>query len=232
VTDHISDLRWDRWLAGELSADETAASLAHAEQCARCGDRMRELSIERDRFRERPIPIAFARARRAPRWIAGGAMTLVAAAAVLVLVLRAGPDPDGDRTKGAGGPSLIVAGGKHGVLVPLSTGDVIHPGDSLQVGYTSERDGFGALISRDGAAAVTAYVPAQGPTLAPLPAGTDREFPQSTTLDAVVGTEVLYIVWCPTALPLAPLLAEVTRGELGAHPGCHHRKLVLEKRNP
>ncbi len=229
MTDHISDLRWDRWLAGELSPDDTATALAHAEQCGRCNDRMRMLNNERDQFRVRPMPIALARARRAPRWIVGGA-TLVAAAAVLVLVLRPGPPPfDGERRKGSG-PSLIVAGGKPGALLPLATGDVIHVGDSIQVGYTSDRDGFGALISRDGAAAVTAYVPSDGTTLAPLPAGIDREFPQSTILDTVVGTEVLYVVWCPTAQPLAPLLLEVTRGALGEHPGCQIRTLALEKR--
>ena len=230
MTDHISDLRWDRWLAGELSANDTAAALAHAEACARCSERMRALSVERDQFRLRPTPIAFARARRVPRWLVGGGLSLVAAAAVLVLVFRSGSMREGDRSKGGGGPSLIVAGGERGALVPLSTGDVVRAGDSLQVGYTSERDGFGALISRDGAAAVSTYVPSQGATLVRLPAGTDREFPESTILDAVVGTETLYVIWCPTALPLAPLLAEVTGGALGTPPGCQVRTLALEKR--
>ena len=221
MTDHISDLCWDRWLAGELSADDTAATLSHAAQCTRCGERMRALSAERDRFAARPMPISFARARRFPRWLAA---PILAAAAVLVVVLR--PAPDAERTKGARGPTLSVI---TGALVPLSTGDAIHPGDALQAMYASDRDGFGPVISRDGAGTISTYVPSRGGVLAPLPAG-EHEFPESTILDAVVGTETLYVIWCPTAQPLAPLLAAVTSDALDDGDGCHHRKLVLEKR--
>jgi len=231
VTDHVSDLRWDRYLAGELSADETAASLAHAEGCERCGARMRELSAGRDAFTERPIPMTFARAKRGSRrgWI-GGAATLVAAAAVLVLVVRSGEPPSEERAKGTG-PVLILTGGRDGAMVPLASGDAVHPGDSLQAGYSSTRDGFGAVLSHDGAGQVTSYVPSTGATLAALPAGTDRTFPESTILDAVVGSETLYLVWCETREPLAPLLAQVrVGGDLTVPIGCHTRMVVVEKR--
>jgi len=64
VIDHVSDLQWDRLLAGELSADAGEALRAHARECAACASRLRDLTVERDAFRLRPIQIALSRAPR------------------------------------------------------------------------------------------------------------------------------------------------------------------------
>lgn len=252
--DHISDLRWDRLLAGELASQNAAQARAHAEQCKNCGERFRALSAARDAFADRPLPMSFVPRRRSRRalWLGGGTV-MMAAAAVLLVVLRPGTPP-AERSKG-GGPILIVAASRAGVplalvggpgvnpahstppregrvIVPLSTGDAVHPGDLIQIGYSSDRDGFGAVIARDGSGGVMAYVPSQGAMLVALPAGRDRSFPESTILDAVVGTETLHVVWCETSLPLEPLLVEVRGGALEPRVGCTHRTLVLQKSSP
>ena len=229
MSEHVSDLRWDRWLAGELPREDAAAAVAHAESCERCGARMRELTAARDAFRDRPFPIALKRRRRGV-WL-GAAATLAAAAAAAVLVLRPGNPDGGERTKG-GGPELVLvaARGANGLAV-LSSGDVVHAGDSLQAGYASERDGFGAVLARDGAGGVFAYVPSRGDLMVALPAGDARSFPESTVLDDVVGTERVWLVWCELPHALAPLLGELrTSGELATPAGCHVRRLELAKR--
>lgn len=247
---HVSDLRWDRWLAGDLSPEDAGAALAHAEACPACGARMRELAAGRDAFAQRPIALSFAapRVRRARRWAIGGA---VATAAVVMVALRfaapgqpaepiepAEPVERGEplraggveRGKG-GGPDLVLAVGRGGAVLRVSTGDAVWPGDALQAGYTAERDGFGAVLALDGAGAAAVYVPAGGDRMVALPAGVERSFPASTVLDRVVGAEHVVILWCPDAHAIAPLLDELrARRRVTAPAGCRARAVVLDKR--
>jgi hypothetical protein len=233
VTDHVSDLQWDRLLAGELSADAGDAARAHAAGCAACEARLRTLTAERDAFRLRPIafPLAHAPRRRWRWWLAPLAPLVAAAAVLLVLRAREGePGEPGERPKGTG-PVLVLAAGQPGALVPVGAGDLVRPGEYLQAGYTAARDGFGAVLSRDGAGSVMTYVPARGDAMVALPAGADRSFPQSTVLDDVVGAERIAIIWCEAAHPLEPLLADLRAGRpLAAPAGCTVRELALDKR--
>ena len=206
--DHVSDLRWDRLLAGELAKADEAAVLDHAHSCAACGARLAAITDEQRAFAQRP---AFRLQRRPAtivpitrrRWQAAAAVALAAATVLLVVRLRPTDAPI-ERTKGRG-PALILAAGNASALEPITTGDRIHPGDSLQAAYTSDRDGFGAVLSRDGSGHAMAYVPASGDAMVALPAGATRSFPARTVLDDIVGSEVVVIVWCQAPAPLAPL---------------------------
>jgi hypothetical protein len=251
VTDHshVSDLRWDRWLAGELSPDDTTKTLAHAESCVACGARMREITAGRDTFLLRPLEVSFTRSRpvRRARSTAFAGAAAIAVAVVVAIIVRRSPSPrdegegalkarahvaseSSERFKG-NGPNLLLAAGRAPDLVPVSTGDVVYPGDSLQAAYTSDRDGFGAVLALDGGGTANSYVPARGDLTVGLPAGVDRSFPESTVLDRVVGTERVVILWCQTAQPIAPLLGELrATGDVVAPAGCHVRRVVLEKR--
>lgn len=221
--DHISDLRWDQLLAGELSADKRSAIDAHVATCSACAARRREIEA----FAETPLP-ALATPKRS-RWWLGAPVAALAAAAVAVIVLRAPSEPS-ERPKGSG-PALILAAGSPSSLVPVSTNDVIHAGDSLQAGYTSTKDGFGAVLSLDGAGTVSAYVPAVGDALVALPAGTERSFPGSTVLDEVLGPERIAIIWCAAPQPIAPLLAELkATQQLSVREGCAVRLVTLVKK--
>jgi hypothetical protein len=224
MTEHVSDLKWDRLLAGELAADQADAAHTHAATCASCGTRLRELTAERDAFRVQPQVVAFRRPRRAV-WI--GAATAVAAAAIAIFVLRPQPDP-GERTKGAG-PDLVLAAGS-ATPVPVSSGDIVFTGDALQAAYSSKVDGFGAVLARDGASGVFAYVPSNGDQMVALPAGENRLFPESTRLDNVIGRERVFVLWCEKTHAIAPLVAELrTTGEVAAPVGCFVRRVELTK---
>jgi hypothetical protein len=229
--DHISDLRWDRMFAGELSAVERDAARAHADGCTRCGARMRELDAERAAFALRPPMPGLARKKRAWTWIAPFAGALAAAAVlVIVLVRRPVAEEAGERTKGGAKAKLHLDGGRAGALRPLATGDRVRPGDYLQAGYTSATDGFGAVLSVDGAGQANAYVPSRGDALIALPAGTERSFPESTELDDVLGTERIAVIWCEASQPLAPLLTELrTTGTLAERSGCAIRVVAVDK---
>jgi hypothetical protein len=258
---HVSDLRWDRLLAGELADLPKTAALAHAAACPACAARLAALTAEQQAFTHRARFVAPGPAIRGPgseirgpgpeirgpeirgpgprrsrRWaIASSSVAAIAAAAIAILVIRArshdepGDEP-GERPKG-GATSLVLAGGPQGRLAPVASGDRIHPGDYVQAAYTAARDGFGAVLSRDGTGKAMAYVPPGGDTMVALPAGTLRSFPASTVLDAVVGEEAVVVLWCPAPHPLAPLLRELAAtGALAAPAGCAVHRAVLDKR--
>ncbi len=227
MIEHVSDLRWDRLLAGELRDDQATEVRAHAASCERCGGRLKELTAGRDAFTVRPQVIAFAPRRKRGLW-AGVAGALAAAAAVAIVVTRPKPD-DGERIKGSGFDlELVVLRGSE--TVPVSSRDVVFEGDLIQAAYSSTRDGFGAVIARDGADGVFSYVPSSGDQMLALPAGERRSFPQSTTLDTVLGSERVFVVWCEQPQPIAPLLAELRSvGDVTAPAGCHVRRVELTK---
>ena len=228
IEGHVSDLRWDRMLAGELAEVERAEVLAHAETCSACAARRTEITAGFDAFAN----VAPALPRPVPRRkLVAAIATVVVAAAVVMLVVRTNAPTGSERTKGAPGPKLMLAAGARARLAPVSSGDRVAPGDSLQAAYTATRDGFGAVLARDGSGATSAYVPARGDAMVALPAGTLKSFPGSTILDEVVGAQVVEIVWCDAARPLAPLLAELrATSSVTAPPGCTVDRVELEVR--
>ncbi len=211
MSGHISDLRWDQLLAGEAELTDEAA--AHAKECAACKARLAELTAEREAFRFRAPPPALAQPKRSLRWtmpIAG----VLAAAAVMMLVLkvRGGREDELVYEGSKGGKiELMLFAGKPDQLAALTLEDKLFAGDLLQAGYSSPTDGYGAVLSRDGAGIASSYVPAIGDAMVLLPAGERRSFPTSTQLDDVLGSERIAVVWCHRARPLAPLLEELQR---------------------
>jgi hypothetical protein len=223
---HVSDLRFDRLLADELAADAAAAVRAEAAGCAQCSERLAELTRGRDAFAQRPaFGVAQPPARR--WWLAMPAV--LAAAAALVLVLRARDPGESERPKG-GGIELYLAAGPKDHMSSMYLDGKVHPGDYLQAGYTASQVGFGAVLSRDGADHVSAYVPADRDVMVALPAGRYLSFPASTLLDDVLGEEHAIVIWCPSPRPLAPLLRELgARGDITPPEGCKHRTVVIYK---
>ncbi len=225
---HVSDLRWDRLLAGELGEADRAQALAHADACAACAARRSEIEAGFKAFAN----VAPALPRRAPRrrMVAAIGAVVVAAAAVALLV-RVPSRPGGERTKGGAGPRLMLAAGPRDRLAPVMSGDRVAPGDSVQAAYTTTRDGFGAVLARDGSGAASAYVPAEGDAMVALPAGTLRSFPGSTILDEVTGAQAVVIVWCEASRPIGPLLGELrATGSVKAPAGCTIERVELEVR--
>lgn len=224
---HISDLRFDRLLAGELGGDAAAAVRADAAGCERCAARLAELTRDSEAFAARPPLVAMSRRRRG-WWIA--APVVLAAAAAVVLLVRARPPDSGTRIKG-GGVQLMIEAGPRDALAVVASGDRIHPDDYLQVRYSAKTDGFGAVLSRDGAGSVSVYVPASGGDMVALPAGELQPFPESTRLDDVLGDERVFVVWCPTQHALQAWIAEIqAKNDLQTECTLRRIDLVKERR--
>ncbi len=232
MTDHISDLKWDRMLAGELPSDEADAARAHAAECERCAARLRELMAGLEAFQARPTPIALAPRRNLGVWIATAGAVAAAAAIVFVMMRPRAPSDEEEPGHGikGGGPELILEVGRDGAHIPVSSRDAVYPGDVLQAGYSSPRDGYGAVLSIDGNNNAFAYVPAVGEQMLALRAGERRPFPQSTTLDDVLGTERVVVIWCDSPRSIVPLVGELqTTGKVTAPSGCVARHVELTK---
>ena len=230
MTPHVSDLRWDRLLANELTEGERTEALAHAETCPACTARRAELTAGFAAFAN----VAPALPRRSPApgraRIVAAAGAIVAAAAAIVFILHR-PSGEPTRTKGGSGPQLMLAAGPRDRVAPVVSGDHVRPGESVQAGYTATHDGFGAVLARDGSGATTAYVPGQGDAMVALPAGTLRSVPGSTILDEVAGAQVVVIVWCVKIQPIASLLAELrASGRITTPAGCTVERVELDVR--
>lgn len=239
--DCAGDLELSRLLAGELDPATAALRREHIGACPTCGARLADLDAERRAFLAAPpwrLPAA--RSRRRWQWTAG-ALALASAAAVLVLFMvrpgvdsrsptgAEGPEGPGTRTKGGVRFDLLVE--RAGAVTRLDDGDEVHPGDKVQVVYAAEAATHLAVLSRDGAGAVSVYFPTDGATTWPAAPGGDVSLPSSTELDDVLGPETIYLVACARATPLAAL--RVLTGP-GATPpdGCTVQSVHLEKRAP
>jgi hypothetical protein len=222
---HVSDLRWDRLLAGELADDAAAALRAEATGCAACEMRLAQLTRDSERFAQRPALVA---PRRRRMWWIAAPIGMAAAAAVMLLVRT--DDHPTERVKGPADATLIVLAGQRDAMHVVQTGDHVRAGEYLQIGYSATRDGFGAVVSRDGAATTSIYVPAGGTVMVALAAGRDQAFPGSTLLDDTLGEETVIALWCERALALPPLVQELaTTGDIAAPTGCTKRRLTFTK---
>jgi hypothetical protein len=239
----LSDLLLDRLVAGEIA--DPAEAQTHLASCPRCAERKAELDRVRAEVSERPVPRALARAfagkprRRLRPWQPALAAGLAAAAATVIL-LRPAPAPPpprspeytGTRAKGGGAHFQLYV--RHGDTTRAAlSGEVVAPGDTLQLSCSSPEPGFVAVLSRDGAGTVSVYVPGEpdARALVPIAAGHDVPLPASTVLDATLGQETLYALFCPERLALAPLVDELRRtGTLDAPTGCRLEPIRLDKR--
>ena len=224
---HVSDLRWDRVLAGELSDDVAATVRADASGCVVCETRLAQLTRESELFAQRPALVAPSRRRK--WWIVAAPLGVAAAAAVMLLV-RTDPRPPGERVKGSRDAQLVVLAGQPGAMRVVESGDHVRAGEYLQVGYSAQRDGFGTVLSRDGAGSANAYVMAAPSEMVALAAGRDQPFPGSTLLDDTLGSEIVVALWCERPLGLQALVQELaTTGDVAAPAGCTKRRVTLSK---
>ncbi len=100
-----SELALTQWQLGELTPEASGGVAAHVETCARCRELVADLTRERERFAQAPLPIGLARGGRArrPGRIATAATAIALVAAMLLWVrfgLDGAPEPVGARTKG------------------------------------------------------------------------------------------------------------------------------------
>ncbi len=226
-----SDRALDQWLAGELGADRRATLDAHVSGCEACAGRHRARLAARTAFPleapafERLAPAAPARRRWSRWWALAPAL---AAAAAFVLMARP-RDEEGVRTKGHDALGFFVL---HGGLVREGVqGEIVRPGDRLQLVTTTAAPRFLTVLERDAGGRASVFFPS-APVAAPVASGRAVPLPTSVALDDSVGVGTLYGVFCDRAVTIAPLVRELEqRGDGARWPaGCHVDQLSYESR--
>ena len=202
---HLSALRIDRYLLGELLPAEAREVREHVASCAGCA-RAVEL--------QRPEPLPPLRALRSPRRLWALGAVGIAAAASLVLLPR-GP---AERTKGAAHSIAMFV--QHGDEVRRAgPGETVAPGDSIRFAVSSAAPAHLAVLSVDPAGRASIYFPV-GPRAASVPAGSEVPLPIATRLDATVGDERILALFCQEPVELEPLRNELAQGRLEVPEGC------------
>jgi hypothetical protein len=236
MTEHISDLTWDRQLAGHLPAELADQVRRHAAECAPCAARGDQLEADLRRFQASPPELLALRASASRWWRARWVIPALAAAVVAVVVVPRIVDQGGEpgvlTTRSKGGFAVMAFAGRDRDVVTLGPGDPIFPGDRLQLSYSAEQAGHLAVLAIDGAGAVSVYFPPDRTTTWPAAAGQRIALPTSTALDDVVGEERLWIVHCKAPQPLAPLVTRLAAKGVNAEPpvDCDVQRLSFDKR--
>ena len=191
-----SDLRFDAWLAGELSTPAQTELVMHVASCARCSERQQRIVQARERFdtsldavisarpanaapRERSAELTLRLGRRS---VTAGVCVALAAAAMFALLPKR--EPAGDRVKGGEHVSFFV---KRGDTVQRGAHKQrVQPGDKLRFAYTAMAPRYLAILSVDVASTVSVYYPASD-RAARVPPGVEMALPSAVELDACSG---------------------------------------------
>jgi hypothetical protein len=235
----LSDYRRDKLIAGELPAADAQAARVHLTACDPCAARVRQAEADAARFgtdapRWETIAAAGAtvRPRRRARMIGYGALAAAACVALVVTLTRPGDGPD-TRTKGSARIGFFVKRGD--ATWAGKPGEVVRPGDTVQLTYSVSAPSYLAVVSADDAGNVQILYP-DGLQAAPVPAGQEQLVPQSTILDAVTGIERVVALFCADPIDLAPVRrgweAQAGRGDPPVPAGCHSDALTWTKRAP
>jgi hypothetical protein len=240
----VSKFALDRWVAGELSCDEAGALQVHLETCARCSLRCDELGRQRAAFLARvPSWDALDRRmkgtprRRQVRW--AWTMPLVAAAGLLAIGVAAfgglgsheRQTSERSDVRSKGGPSIGFFVKRGEQIRRGSTGEVVAPGELVRFTYSSEQPAYFGLLHAD-AAGASVYYPREA-AAAKIGAGRDVPLDFSIRLDALLGAERVYGLFCAAPIALEPVRAQLERtGQVPELPHCRVDPLVLNKRLP
>jgi hypothetical protein len=155
---------------------------------------------------------------------------IVAATSVMMLaallVVWTGSPSEVTRSKGAPHVTWFV---KRGEQVQRGrTGETLYPGDSLRFVYSSDAPRFLALFNLD-AREASVYYPST-PDALRVRAGNEVALDFSVELDALLGTERVYAMFCEETFRLEPLRAALFEtGRLPERAGCRSEMITLRK---
>ena len=221
----------ERLAQGELDGNEAAAVRARLEAEGRSPDDVIAalLLADRETLAAHPPASVAAEVRRraAPparrsgivRATFAGATFATAGALAVVLAARHPLTPPPAATSPVSEPTTIkgtvaTAGARLYVYRHASAGDErladgerAAPGDLLQLAYTTTAEGFGVLLSIDGAGTVTQHWPEPGRTrAAPLRVGGEVRLPSAYELDNAPAFERFFLVRADGSFDVAPIL--------------------------
>jgi hypothetical protein len=157
------------------------------------------------------------------RWMAVASSLAVAASLLLVMVPDRHPEDvggivrpsssDKNATRIKGGKRLLFHVLRGGEVTPGQSGQTVRPGDALRFSVSTMERAYVTVLSVDGAGVVSIYHP-QGQKNDLIEPGSLRTLSTAVKLDATLGKELLYGIFCST--PVAP---SVLRDILEKAPG-------------
>lgn len=210
MADHVSRFTAMRLLAQELPASDAARVEAHAARCAPCGALMGELR-ETQRRGEIEAPALRAPAPPAPRaWLSSWRFPAVAATSLAAaLFLLALPRSEPIRAKG--GLRLEVSCKLGERLWRCARGERLAPGTALQLEIELARDGYLAILGRDGSGAWSTYLPQSGDEAVRVARSNRRPLANSLVLDSAPGPERFFAVAAPGPFRIGEVLTKQAR---------------------
>ena len=244
----------ERLAQGELDGKEAAAVRARLEAEGRSPDDVIAALVLADRETLATLPpasvAAEVRRRAAPparrrpvvaRATFAGVTFATAGALAVVLAARHLPAPPASTlpvsepttikgTVPSAGARLYVYRHASAGDERLADGERAAPGDLLQLAYTTTAEGFGVLLSIDGAGAVTQHWPEPGKTrAAPLRVGGEVRLPSAYELDNAPAFERFFLVRADASFDVAPIV-EAARALATRAPVARRAPLPLPAR--
>jgi hypothetical protein len=254
----LSELRLDRWVAGELNGPERGDVESHVRGCRRCATRQEARQLERRQFQETAPPLPFqARpaaavvedaalvtrkrqgffSRKWPLFGAGAALAVALAAAFILVPWALSPccsETIQIKGKGSRRVRFFVHDGVAGTVREGESGETVHPGDRIRFAFNHDAlgDRRVAVLSRDAAGKVSVYFPdGVRQTAPPPPSSADGLIAYSIQLDETLGPETLYAVYCTGAVALEPMKIALSRRVLPTWPtSCQVETIMFDKK--
>ena len=230
----LSDLQLDELAAGELPTLEAERAAAHLRSCERCAERERSFREVARAFLElHPEAPARASMRAAPTRARGQFRALLVAgvvlAAVAVLFVRAERAPmlASERAKGGARLGFYVKRGAR--VFQGADGERVQAGDQLRFVVNHAAGQEIAILSRDASGTASVYYPRQTRSVA-LDSAPATVLDAAVELDATLGPETLYGIFCSTEFEIEPLRRALEEtGTLPSPRGCTVDQLELIK---
>jgi len=242
----------ERLAQGELGGKEAAAVRARLEAEGRSPDDVIAALVLADRetlaahppaavaaeIRRRSAPPPRRRPVIVRATFAGATLATVGALAVVLAARHLPPAPSAPTlpasepttikgTVSTGGARLYVYRHASAGDERLADGERAAPGDLLQLAYATTAEGFGLLLSIDGAGTVTQHWPEPGRARAvPLRVGGEVRLPSAYELDSAPAFERFFLVRADEAFDVAPIL-EAARALAARAPVARRAPLPL-----
>ncbi len=220
----LSDLKLDRWVAGELSETAVAEAQTHVDGCAACAERKRIFSEAQQDFAETAPALVAPKAKRTP-WLWAGPVTGLAVAAAAALWFQ---PTETVRSKGGFDLGFYVQSGDS--VRQGETGEKLLPGDQVRFEYTSETPVHLTILSTDGAGVISTYYPVSDST--ELAAGVQVSLPGAIQLDATLGVETVVGIACAEPVSIEVLKEQVRSGDRLFPEGCASTEIQWTKVTP
>lgn len=254
----VSDLKLDRWLAGELSADAQQNIEAHLQACDGCRSRHAGLVESRREFVRDAEPLqalverVSSRSPRAPsptpspargrrQRFRGLAVGSAAAASIAIAITQpwnglfpSARDVVASGTRAKGGRATLGWVVRRGERVFAGHPDQrLRPGDALRFTVSSREPVYVAVFGIDASGRLSVFH-SDGEGMAKVEAGREQPLPMAIELDATPGKDVVYGVFCANAMPLSQVKQAIESAPAAPAPpeGCSIDRRSVSKEEP